>query len=267
MNAQAYKLVNASERGFIEAAVQRIAQSWIGEWLLDTVLETGSVKSLAADAAAGTGPVQRWLRIAADGHACAYVPSVAGLDKVFATLAFGNVINNFEPAASGPSELLAEVYTAAMRDLVRRVFEVGRLRSETMSIQWEAPPASIWRQGSGAVVVTISVYQEHIKLLLDAACISALLATRARPVRVSAPLMDLWSGLGEQRAQLRVWAGEAQIEFGVLQTLSVGDVVRLNRRIDAPLEVTVMGEKTPLGTYLGHLDGQKAVQIFAGELH
>jgi flagellar motor switch protein FliM len=83
---------------------------------------------------------------------------------------------------------------------------------------------------------------------------------RSRRSGAAAPI-DRRQCIGAQTAQVRVWLGGASIELGVLQTLAIGDVVRLDARIDQPLSLTVEGQATGQRAFLGCLQGKRAVQL------
>ena len=76
-----------------------------------------------------------------------------------------------------------------------------------------------------------------------------------------AELIDPRHCIGQAGVHLEVWAGNASLELGVLQTLAAGDVIRLESRIDQALPITVQGRETGRRAYLGRIAGQRAVQL------
>jgi flagellar motor switch protein FliM len=81
--------------------------------------------------------------------------------------------------------------------------------------------------------------------------------------RVSPPvdIVPLKRALVQQSVVLNVFAGSAELTLTELRALGVGDVIRLDRQVAAPLVVGVDEGSTVCGAYLGAMQGCRAIQI------
>lgn len=74
-------------------------------------------------------------------------------------------------------------------------------------------------------------------------------------------LQALTMGLSGQSVEVRAVLGETEIELGVLHSLAVGDVLRLDGRLDDGIALWIGEKRLPCTGYLGSLDGQLAIEV------
>lgn len=114
--------------------------------------------------------------------------------------------------------------------------------------------------GSGAVVFEILIGCASLRLIL-----SPKLAVRGcmknNVVEPTLPSIDFRNVLKNEIFELHVVAGEAEIKIGSLETLMVGDVIRLNTKVEAPFLLTDKDGSRIGNAYLGSLNSNKAVQL------
>lgn len=72
---------------------------------------------------------------------------------------------------------------------------------------------------------------------------------------------SLTASLTGQPVPVRAVLGQAEVELGVLQSLAVGDVVRLDGRLDDSIALWAGDQRLPCNAYLGSIDGHLAVEV------
>lgn len=261
MHWRPFKLLNASERRWLAEVLARTVGDWLAHWLPGE--SAGPAHCCAASERATTiladDPV-RWVGSTLFDGTYVAVAANGELWPAMAEKLFGTTAGAAGPQAGGAKGIVDEVIARAFGDLAQRLVAPAGAGAPA-PFSW-APPDDAWQRGSGAAIVEFSVIGRCIALLLSAPHAAHLLTRRERSLRSgAAALTDRRQWIGAKSAQVRVWLGEASIELGVLQTLAVGDVVRLDARIDRPLPLTVEGQATGQRAFLGCLQGKRAVQL------
>ncbi len=261
MDWRPFKLINASEQRRLAGLVTSVGRDWMARWLPQEA--PGEVRCHAASERATTSlasePAQ-WIGHSLRDGSLVTVALNRELWQAVAERLFGVPAGASGPPVNGAGRVVDDVLTQAFNDLCRRVVTLagdGAPSSTSM-----APSAVEWRRGSGAVIIEIPACGQFIALLLDARLVAHLLLSLGHPPqRRAAALNDPRHCIGVRTAKLRVWLGEASIELGVLHSLAVGDVVRLDARIDQPLRLTVEDRSTGQRAFLGCVQGKRAVQL------
>ena len=157
------------------------------------------------------------------------------------------------------SALLAELVKRALADFL---LQLGGSSATAGKIQdAEMPDAQTWEAGSGAVVADIALGDEKLMLVIDADRVASMLASVPSKSVRKAQLTKPVDALANGRLKFNVLVGEAQLELALLQTIGVGDVIRLDTRIDEPLQVVNSDGKRVCGAFLGSSDGYKSIQL------
>ena len=127
--------------------------------------------------------------------------------------------------------------------------------------------AACFAYASGALVVEFNLGASSMIWLFDAAAVTQLAPVMAITAAASAssaltlpPLVPRRQAIANLPVRLVVEAGRAEVNVGNFLTLLAGDVVRLNRSIDAPLQVLAEGGGIVFDGYLGKVDKVMAVE-------
>jgi hypothetical protein len=147
----------------------------------------------------------------------------------------------------------------ACEDLIYTVVTILGLEHAEL-VEPDAPlkvPADLLCKGSGALEMSVSVAGKSLWFL------AADLAARHRPLRALArpacrPLSHAAAG---QPVHLRVEVGAANVPIGVLRTLGIGDVIRLEASLDDPMRVVVVEGSGACEAQLCTADGQRAIEL------
>jgi hypothetical protein len=173
--------------------------------------------------------------------------------------------------ARGGSALACELAARAWQDLLDAL-------SVALPVAAAAPTSAIadaehaW---SGAVRVDFDVRgmgpASRFSLRLDAAvagtwCAGRATASAANPVMQPTPLVTLPEVVAQRPVRVSVHLAAVELNLGELQSLAVGDVIRLPHRLDDPLQVDVDLDDAPSRTplcrdHLAQRDGRVVAEL------
>jgi hypothetical protein len=105
--------------------------------------------------------------------------------------------------------------------------------------------------------------------LADAWCETAAATNAARPVLPRTPAVSLSSVVAERPVRVSVHLSAVELNLGALQSLAVGDVLRLPHRLDEALQVNVDLDDAPSRTplcraHLAQKDGRLVAELTSG---
>lgn len=254
MDWRTFKLLNATERAWLARGVRAAAVDWLTAWLPGTA--PGPVQCLDASERASSRLAREPLRWVGCAHRDAVLSMALDRDLEQAL-----VRHLFGCDARGA--LVGDVTTAALADLGQRLLG-GAAGSEPAAPSARPPAPESWRRGAGAAIVEIDVAGAVLALLASPEWVAARLAARPRPAAAPrAEPIDPRQCIGHADVRVQVWAGSASLELGLLHTLAVGDVIRLDSTIEQALRITVQGRDSERRAFLGQLEGRRAVQLTA----
>lgn len=299
MASRPFRLFHDAERAWLAGALAAVVDAWARHWLPDA--PTVGVSTVLPDLPPLRErllPQAAWLGCAtANGQAhLALTPALAG--KV-AALAFGTdaalPVQLPGPAAGGRPSLIGDLVQLALQDLLRRwlagpglaVDAAAQTPSSDSSLgpspgsspgpspaaasdtlpdtphaATSSPDADTWRRASGALVLEVELGDARFDAVLCAPLVRHWLRGRRQSAAPARPLLaDRNACITGQRVALRLEAGSAEIEIGVLQSLMPGDVITLGSRVDAPLSLVVGGQAVAGRAYLGRVRDRKGLLI------
>jgi hypothetical protein len=177
--------------------------------------------------------------------------------------------------ARAGSALADELASSAWQDLLDAV-------AVAVPVAGSASPAGTpdhaERAWSGALRVDFAVRnrgaESRFCLRLDAAladawCASAASTGAARPVVPRTPAVALAAVVADRPVRVSVHLAAVELNLGALQSLAVGDVIRLPHRLDEALQVNVDLDETPSRTplcraHLAQKDGRLVAELTPG---
>lgn len=244
--------------------LRRALDAWAAGW----GLSLHGVQALNATPADAPAPSVQPHLLAAG--AARLWPAAGAVPTVLGALLFGA-----PPAeARGASALADELASRAWQDLLDAV-------SAALPAGGSASPATAAgdkpQAWSGAVHLDFAVRsgdaESRFCLRLDAAladawCANAPALSATRPTLPRAPMVGLSVVVAERPVRLSVHLADVELNLGVLQSLAVGDVIRLPHRLDEALQVNVDLDDTPSRTplcraHLAQKDGRLVAELSA----
>jgi hypothetical protein len=121
------------------------------------------------------------------------------------------------------------------------------------------PPVHLLARGAGTLCVTVVVGAARCRILLDGAGVAAF--APAAPAREALAPVALLKALHATPVRLAVRLGQAELGLSALMSVAVGDVIRLGRAADAPVEVLAPDGSALLHAYPGQTQGMVAIEI------
>jgi hypothetical protein len=103
-----------------------------------------------------------------------------------------------------------------------------------------------------------------VALWLDADAVAKVLQAQLRPAQKPAslpPVESLLEAMAPQLLQLQVHLADVELELGEVQGLRVGDVVRVNHSLHAPLQVREPQGSVLFNASLARNGGRRAVEL------
>jgi hypothetical protein len=122
------------------------------------------------------------------------------------------------------------------------------------------PPSHLLARGAGTLCITVAVGAARCRILLDGAGVAAL-APGVPAARDALAPVALLKALEATPVSLAVRLGQAELGLSALMSVAVGDVIRLGRAADAPVEVLAPDGGTLLRAYPGQTQGMVAIEI------
>lgn len=252
MEARPYKLVAESERTRIRAALQQATDAWAQEWVRDADICGCDITIREGHKEAG--PVQRWIRALSDTEGSLWLGLSDRLHDAVERGLYGR-----SQRTAKASALVAEVADLALKDLARELLKRHGKGGFGAWIEGDAPPGWFRHKGSGALFASARLLGEELEIVVDPAYVNPQ-QSRGNWAQVK-PLPRL-RAVDREPVVLRTWVGAAQISIGTLGTMSVGDVLVLDSRIEDKIAFRPQGSETDLlHGFVGSCDDKKAVQI------
>jgi flagellar motor switch/type III secretory pathway protein FliN len=251
MTTRPFKLVNSSESQRLCERMSQGVMRWASEWLSSD--EGGSDVTASADVGAIAN--YRWTARQAAGIDVAVGTSAS--DK---SLRLGLTGNTQQSSVDLDDPLFEELEKLAIRALLDTLF------GSADSLDTKFPEPSEYRASGSGYVVLHCRFKDALEfcVLLWPKTVDAWLgqAARKNTRRISVSRLE---ALDSQTVTLDVVVGEANIAFEELRSLCEGVVIKLNRRVDQPLQVQLVGDGVIGSGHLGLNDGRRAVQVVTTE--
>lgn len=254
-----YRLFGDSELSKVCAKVQPAIDSWAQAWLLSG--EGGSCKCLRpGEIRALHRPGASWRTCRGAGERWIGVRMSGALRGSLAASIFGDDRTTVSPVMASP--LCGDVVLQALDRLAFALMDaLGAAPASARPAAGEAsdtPAAWLWQKGAGALVLQISVGETEFPALVSPAVLLDAIPLHSHGAPPLHPRLEPVLG---QKLRLNIVAGHAEFELGILNTIRVGDVLRLDTRIDEPLHLEVAPGQPAGRAYLGTHDAHKAVLI------
>jgi len=259
MPVRDFRLLGASTLDTVRARAAAAVGAWAADWGLGAdawevrcARPEAGLAGVAWDASWQAGARQLWL-------AC---PDTLSYALQLAMFGRESGHAGFEPRPAPPR--LAPLAAGRARDALGAALAGALLGEEggqppRPGVAGQPAPGLLAR-GAGTLCVTVSIAGTDCRILLDGASVS-LLAPSARPALAALAPVRLFKALEATPVRLPVRLGQAELGLSALMSVAVGDVIRLERAADAPVEVLAPGGGAFLRGYPGQLDGMVAVEL------
>lgn len=254
MHVSLFSLLGASRLETVRAQAGAAVAAWSAQW----GVAAASLECQRADPSlAGVAWDERW-------HAGArglWLARAAGLQEALQRAMFGD--NPIQPLRAGAPPHLAPLAAARAMDALGTALasllgeEDGHGARRGMA---EQPGSRTLSGSAGTLLLTVRVGAASCRCLLDAASVERLAPASAPKGAPLAPV-DRLKALKATPLRLAVRLGQAEVGLSALMSVAVGDVIRLDCPVDAPVAVLGPSGEPLLRAYLGQAQGAVAVEV------
>ena len=266
MQVSAFKLLSKRELTRIQADLDTLLKRWAQSWYvtidsgIDVSLDSCEqfrVKDLPhSDAAWFVTSVgdDSWVAVAPQDDS---VNAIQGL--------LGEDFTDADDIRDNGSILASELDETLLYDLVDNVLQqamrnAGRHDNPHHTKRPLAQP--VWRYGSAAVCARITVGGKNTYLVMSPELVNCFLPSRVPTHKELGPLTRVTTAIEPTMVKLEITAGNAVLNIAELRGIAVGDIVRLDTKLDQPLSV-MFGGKRLCSAFLGTQEGSKAVMLMS----
>jgi len=250
MATRPFKLVNHSETQRLCERVSATASRWAQDWL-SAALTNPKVEIQ-------TAPESIELRDWTAKRVGTETAAAVGIKKGDTSLRVSLTGTAEQSSLDLEDPMLEELERKAIQALLESSLGSG----DRTDIDMPAPQ-EFEARGSGYVVLQCRWEGAlELHLLLWPKTVEAWLGQAGTKTarRVSVSRLD---ALDTQTVKLEVIAGEAEIAFDELRSLCEGVIIKLDRRLDQPLQLRVQGDGVVCAGHLGLNDDRRAIQVVA----
>jgi hypothetical protein len=224
----------------VRAAAQQVICDWCTAWGMDP----SSAQVLITN-----------------GDACEQ-PSLDALHRALHIALFGE--SAIDPASGLDAPVASRVRERVLGDLRERMIAWARvdLIDQTVSAQ----PTHIPKPWSGDLVLRWrwAGLEGHWVLAFQA--VSKLVPAFAAPRPTLTASVDLAQALADHHFTVRAGLSPISLLLGDLASLGIGDIVKLNHRLDQPLQLSMADSHAGLcAGWLGQRQGRKALELTAAD--
>ncbi len=250
-----FLLVGRSGLCAVQAAFTNAARRWAADWGVDPT-QVG----VSATRAWETVPAsQGWTGNAeAEGRRVwfAYTEAlVSEVEKaVFGSSADGSMVRSGRAilALCGAIQARTELVDAMVRVAVTAGYAAPTSGSGAI-------PGTVWKRGSGAVLVQVDIGGQQCRVLLDGSAVRALQAPTAALPALKA--VDYGAAVADVPVVLQLRIGGARVGLGSLLSVAEGDVIALSAPTDVPASLSIGGGEPVLRAFMGRCGDTMAVEL------
>lgn len=260
--SQPYLLFGQSELKRLTDTLQPLAVSWAKQWLGQEQVHLTCLPRSAALPAHGEG---EWLFAKSSTSQGIFLHRPSGFSKSMTRELFGD-LSKTAGLSDTPSPLLGDSIQAVLLDLVTAVFSALDPSPSHGKIVFisQIPDPSAFAEGTGTVILSLQIKSINLLFLLTGSqCENFLRLGKGSKNNHGklAPLENFMPIIQTKPIKVSAILGEAEIDIGTLQSISIGDVIRLDIPIDKPTQLFT-SEGIPLCKgYLGARDEFKSLQL------
>jgi hypothetical protein len=228
-------------------------------WLCDWSTTGDSAESCvtAASAHEAEAASREWQALGTRGSGYAWL--AGGADqarRLVHWLLFGELRN---PAPGCAATMAQQACATACDELLSALRGAFGLASREAQGD---PGTHLWHRWSGAVELTLACEDVQLHIVLDAACVRALLQPNpAATPRRAGRLAPLSQALRTQRVALHAVLQPVELDLGSLAHLRPGDILPLEHPLDADIALAAQDGGPVLGGFLGRVGERRALQL------
>lgn len=257
-----YKLYGGSELEYISSGVTAVSRLWLREWIgQGIVTERFQVKVAALSESPLSCDNEFAYSYENDNHQVSLYAEAASLNALLGYIL--RVDGRSSPV--GVSEVSRSLMDDCLIDYVNRIlqenpdFDPGAATIHAMDSEL------VVKARPGDLVVRLQYEDASFEIVLSYPSIKSLCRHKAvENVPATRLVRPQECSIGGD-IKLKVHVGGAELDYGVVSEVAVGDVIRLDSRIDEPLSVYTEDDQYVCRAYLGKQGNAKAAKIIVNK--
>ena len=257
-----YKLINQSEVSILTSTLSSICSEWTNDWLIEPnqLICEEIIINEALERCTNLHGEKSGYRISNAGNEWIEIyPNAVFNNAIVIAMAGGDAISSTEDITS----LTEELIKTALLGLSKRILRSDDIKEPdgSLVIAQAKPDAINWQKGVGTALAVLQLGDGEAYLLISPKVINRFCHDVALATQESRPLCTITQAIRRQTVGIQAWLGNAQLEIADLKVLSVGDIIRIDKKLNEPMElVNVDGQHLGVG-YLGQSNGNKVIQL------
>ncbi len=257
------------DRELIQLAqrLNQLLDTWFEEWRSESIDAVKVSCYAAGQCSVDLSRVHTWTQMGVGADEGLWVGLTATKQNIFAETLFGNPAQKSQETAQ--SSLANRLISQAWTDFL--VHLSSGLGLANAPISSTAPEGRLFEQWSGAAIVKLQLDTQCIFFVLSASLMQTLRSLQtlgaggtpnlpALP-KLLRPIARLEQTLAKQIIQLRVSLNGCELDLGSLEHLQLGDVVRLEHKLDQALLLKTGQGELVCHAYLGRNKNKKAIEL------
>lgn len=254
-------LYGQSEISRLTATLEPIMSNWIQQWLADAQAQVHCTQAGPDSLTDG-----EWLHAKSSKGSHLYINRPSSFSKLMTLELFGDL-----PKSAGlgdtPSPLVADAIQSILLGLIKAVnagLSPNKSNDDEFVLIKQEPPTAEFLEGSGACLVALKIGTFSLQILISAQLSLEFFRAKGTGASRKSTLPALENALEQiqtKSVKLYAFLGEAEIDIGTLQTISVGDVIRLDTSVDQPAQLTTESGVSLCNGYLGASENFKSLQL------
>jgi|GEM_PF-918797 len=258
MQAQPFMLLSQASLAAVQSAVAAAAGAWARDWgVAPDALGVRAERAWEA-ARPKRQPASDWHLCAATGARAVWLAQPAELQAELQQLLFARDATH-GPQGGAEASLAPAAARRALLALQAALSAAALADGDAGGDAAPVPAEREWTRGQGAVQVSVTLGKQHCQLLLNQGAVAAL-AGQGKPGLPALAPVHYRRALAAAPVTLELRVGAAQVSLASLMSLAVGDVVKLDTKVDEPVRLASSAGVPLFAAYLGKVGDQVAVE-------
>lgn len=260
------ELVWASERQLhvVKEKVSQIALQWCRQWSKFERTPLTVRTTLGSSDQLDIGRVEVWTQVKRNHSHAAWLGLCGSKRRAIEQALFDEPLQ--QKQEPNHNDLHERIIVRAWEDLLAKFIDLTGLTGA--SIDFAKPIESVLRPWSGAVFVELTIDTIPLFLILSKDIVSTICGPDEK--RLSAPerkkpVASLQYLVRKQYVSLNASLQGCELDFGSLEQLRVGDVVKLEHKLDQALMLNTLSGDFICHAYLGRIVQNKAIELVIGD--
>lgn len=257
--ARTFRLLGKREHADIGTLIEPALTAWVKQWFGN---EQISVHCTPAEFDFSK-QTDWWYAKPVTGWGV-YIKKAPGINKRLTLALFGS-LPKIATLYETPTPLVGDCLNNAIADLAASALQALTDSKDQRHpvLVAQAPTEAQLGTGNGTIQAQLHFADISLPMIIPGALTEAVLRSSTIPksAAASSPLVDPMNIIAGKPISLTAMLGQAQIDIGTLQSIAIGDVIRIQTRVDQPATLITREGATLCQGYVGSRNNFKSIQL------